>query len=48
MRYPHIFRLLVAAGHSGQKAAEIVIDAQRRDRVAQNWIKLLFTNRRKR
>ena len=36
MRYPHIFRLLMAAGHSDQKAAEIVIEAQRRDRVAQN------------
>ena len=33
-----IQRMLVRAGHSGAKAAEIVLDAKRGDKHARSWI----------
>jgi hypothetical protein len=38
--------MLKAAGHDSAKAAEIVIDAQRKDAHARIWIKTLAASRR--
>ena len=46
IRYPHIYAMLKAAGHDSAKAAEIVIDAQRKDAHARIWIKTLAASRR--
>lgn len=40
-RYLRVFRLLVSFGHSGQKAAEVVLDAKRKDKRAMQWIRLV-------
>lgn len=35
------YQLLVREGHSAQMAAQIVLDAKRKDSYAQRWIKIL-------
>jgi hypothetical protein len=40
--YPRISALLNAAGHDPAKAAEILLDAKRRDTHARAWIGALF------
>jgi hypothetical protein len=45
-RFPRIFALLKAAGHDAIKAAEIVIDAQRKDLHARIWIRTIAASRR--
>jgi hypothetical protein len=34
--------MLITFGHSGAKAAEIILDAKRGDQYAMQWIKLAF------
>lgn len=41
MQYRRIFRMLVAAGHSGEKALEIIIEARRKSRHAVQWIRIV-------
>ena len=43
---PCIYKLLRHAGHSAQKAAEIILDASRGDELARRWIFGLFRMRR--
>lgn len=38
-RYPRVYALLRYSGHSAQRAAEIILDAQRRDRYSLTWIR---------
>lgn len=45
MKYLHIYKLLKAAGHDAAKAAEIVLDARRRDEFSRQWIGVLFHQR---
>ncbi len=44
--FPRIYAMLKAAGHDPAKAAEILIDAQRKDAHARIWIKTLAASRR--
>jgi hypothetical protein len=46
IHFPRIFALLKAAGHDAVKAAEIVIDAQRKDLHARIWIRTIAASRR--
>ena len=46
IRFHRIFALLKAAGHDAAKAAEIVIDAQRKDAHARIWIRTIAASRR--
>ena len=43
--YPHIYKLLLHRGHGAAKAAEILLDARRKDRFAMSWIKIIFLQR---
>lgn len=43
MLFPNIYRMLVKAGHSPFKAAEIVISAARGDRYSRLWIATLYS-----
>ena len=47
MRYKRIYRILVNAGHSAMMAARIVIDAQRGDAWAMQWIRKIYRLRHK-
>ncbi len=40
-RYPRIYRMLKAHGHTATKAIEVMSDAKRRDKYAIKWIKTL-------
>jgi hypothetical protein len=42
VRWPRIYRMLTAAGHDPAKAAEILLDAQRKDNHARAWIKAVL------
>ena len=46
IRLPRIYALLKAAGHDAAKAAEILIDAQRKDAHARIWIRTIAASRR--
>ncbi len=46
IRFPHIYALLKAAGHDPAKAAEILLDAQRKDAHARIWIRTIAASRR--
>jgi hypothetical protein len=46
IRFPRIYAMIKAAGHDSAKAAEILIDAQRKDAHARIWIKALAAARR--
>lgn len=45
MKYPRIYNRLKAYGFSPFKAAEIILDAQRRDRIALMALRIAFFNR---
>ena len=42
--YPRVYRLLVNIGHSHFKAAQILLDAMRRDEFALQWIRSIKTS----
>ena len=44
--FPHVIRLLIGAGHSPNKALELVIDASREDCKARRWIGICFARRK--
>jgi hypothetical protein len=39
VKYPRIFHLLRVHGHSGERAAEIIVSAKRKDPWSIRWIK---------
>lgn len=41
-----ILKLLKRSGHSAAKAHEILLDARRGDKLARQWIGMLFAQRR--
>jgi hypothetical protein len=41
MKYKRIYKMLIYCGHSPSKAAEIILDASRKDKWALKWIKSL-------
>lgn len=42
MRYSHIYKMLIRAGHSAMRAAEIVLDAKRGQPRARQWIFTIY------
>jgi hypothetical protein len=46
-RWPLIYRTLRAAGHDPAQAAEILLDAQRKDAHARAWIKTVLAYERR-
>jgi hypothetical protein len=44
-RYPKIYALLKASGHTPLKAYSILLDATRGQQFAIDWIKMLFAQR---
>lgn len=42
MKYRHIYRMLVNHGHTPQKAAEIILDATRKNLYSRQWIYSIF------
>lgn len=47
MTHPRIYALLKSAGHSPFKAAEIILDATRRQEHAIIWVRIIFAARRR-
>ena len=45
MKYNLVYAMLTDAGHSAPKAIELIIDAQRGDKRALDWIRILKTHR---
>jgi hypothetical protein len=44
--FPHIYALLMTAGHDEAKTAEILMDALRKDSDARIWIRTIAASRR--
>lgn len=44
-KYPRTYAMLKRAGHSPAKAVEIIIDAQRGDKHALMWVRILLKYR---
>jgi hypothetical protein len=47
VRWPRIYRVLRAAGHDPANAAEILLDARRKDNHARPWIKAVLAYERR-
>ena len=47
VRWPRIYRMLRAAGHDPALAAEILLDAKRKDDHARMWIKAVLAYERR-
>jgi len=47
VRWPRIYSMLKEAGHDAAKAAEILLDAQRKDDHARAWIKAALAYERR-
>jgi hypothetical protein len=47
IRWPRIYKMLKEAGHYPALAAEILLDAQRKDNHARAWVKTVLASERR-